>query len=174
MNVLFDTLFDQHQHRTYTIKEAFDIFHAHSIIAHGELAEQAISKATGIEQCPKNTPGIDLVNGLQIKHALTNYETQAYQGRLKGHISKRNHTETIMAVVTETVTDCQYYFEFPYESYRHHKGNSFAIPFDLDGTPRRDNPWWRYEIPSWELFQQRIEQFKSPTTPSVFQGVLQS
>jgi hypothetical protein len=149
-NVLLETVFGSKLKETCTYQEAFDLFNSMDLIAHGELAEKAISKKSGIQQCAKNQPYIDLVSGVQIKYAQTNYETQSYSGSLKAHISIKNHTETILAVVTETVTNKQYFFCFPYSSYMDYRGNTFTIPFDLYGNPRRTNGRWCYEIESWE------------------------
>ena len=148
-NILLETVFGNKLEKTYTLYEAFKIFDKLDLIAHGELAEKAISKKSGVAQCSKNTPGIDLVSGKQVKYAQTNYETQAYKGTLHGFISNRDHTETILAVVTETVTKKQYFFCFPYSSYSHYKANTFGIPFEVDGTPRRANHRWQYEVKSW-------------------------
>ena len=150
-NVLLETLFGNKLKKMMTLKEAFDLLNSMDLIAHGELAERAISKKSGVAQCSKNTPGIDLESGKQIKYAQTNYNTQAYTGTLKAYITIKNHTETILAVVTETVTMKQYFFEFPYESYSDFNGNTFVIPFELDGTPRRHNHWWDNEITFSEL-----------------------
>jgi hypothetical protein len=149
-NVLLETIFGSKLKETCTYQEAFDLFNSMDLIAHGELTEKAISKKSGIQQCAKNQPYIDLVSGVQIKYAQTNYETQSYSGSLKAHITIKNHTETILAVVTETVTNKQYFFCFPYSSYKHYNANTFSIPFDLNGHPKISNDRWYYQIGSWE------------------------
>ena len=149
-NILLKTLFGNKLKKIYTLAEAFEIFNEMDLISHGELAEKAISKKSGIAQCRKNTPGIDLESGKQIKYAQTNYETQAYCGTLKGYITIKNHDQTILAVVTETLTKKQYFFHFPYSSYSHYSANTFCIPFEIDGTPRRSNDRWKYAVDSWE------------------------
>jgi len=157
-NYLLDTVFKGQLDKQMTFAEAFDILDSRNLISHGELAEQAISQASGVLQCSKNTPGIDLVNGLQIKYAATNYKTQSYAGRLKAHISIQNHTETILAVVTETKTKVQYFFVFPFHSYRHLSGNTFAVPFDLNGNPKRIHWSWGYQLKDWEALVERAKQ----------------
>ena len=149
-NVLLKEVFGSKLTRTYTLEEAFELFDSIDIIAHGELAEKAISKKSGVQQCAKNQPYIDLVSGVQIKYAQTNYETQAYSGSLRAYITIKGHTEKILAVVTETVTKKQYFFCFPYSSYKHYNANTFAIPFDVNGNPRRSNDRWYYEVESWD------------------------
>ena len=148
-NVLLETIFGQKLKKQYSLEEAFDLFNSMDLIAHGELAEKAISKKSGVQQCAKNQPGMDLVSGVQIKSAATNYETQAYSGSLRAYITIKSHTETILAVVTETLTRKQYFFCFPYSAYSHYNANTFVVPFGLDGTPRRSNDRWRYEVKSW-------------------------
>jgi len=152
------TVFKDQLDTRMTLAEAFELFDSRNLIAHGELTEQAVSMASGVDQCAKNTPGIDLVNGLQIKYAQTNYATQAYSGTLKGHISIKNHRETILAVVTETETRKQYYFVFPYSAYRYLNGNTFTVPFSLMGTPRRTNWTWDYEVDGWAEFIARARK----------------
>jgi hypothetical protein len=149
-NVLLETVFGDKLKQQYTLLEAYKLFSEFGLIAHGELAEKAISKQSGVQQCAKNEPGMDLVSGVQIKSAETNYKTQAHSGTLKAHISIKGHTEKILAVVTETETKKQYFFCFPYSSYSHYNGNTFCIPFELSGKPRRKNERWNYEIESWE------------------------
>jgi len=149
-NVLLETLLGERINEVVTLGEAFEIYHSMDLIATWELAERAISKKADVAQCPKNTPGIDLVSGVQIKYAQTNRVTQSKKGSLYGYISVRDHTETILAVVTETVTGKQYFFRFPHSSYRHVNGNTFAVPFDIDGNPRRKSDWWYYEVDSFD------------------------
>lgn len=148
-NQLLETVFGPKLKSTMTLAEAFELLDSRNLIAHGELAEQAVSIDSGVDQCNKNTPGKDLVNGLQIKYAATNYSTQSYSGLLKAHISIRNHTETILAVVTETETRVQYYFVFPYSAYRHLSGSTFTVPFSLMGTPKRAHWSWDYQVADW-------------------------
>lgn len=151
-NVLIETIFKKNLDKNYTLREAFNLLHSMNLINNGELAEKAISIKSKIAQCSKNTPGIDLVSGVQIKYAQTNYQTQSYTGTLKAHISIKNHTEKILAVVTETLTKKQYFFCFPYSAYMDMRANTFCIPFELDGRPRRHSRthWWDYEVDSFE------------------------
>jgi len=157
-NYLLDTVFKGRLDQQMTFAEAFEILDSCNLIAHGELAEQAISQASGVNQCGKNTPGKDLVNGLQIKYAQTNYDTQSYKGTLHGYISIQNHTETILAVVTETKTKVQYFFVFPFHSYSHLSGNTFAVPFDLNGNPRHSHWSWDYQLKDWAALVERAKQ----------------
>ena len=148
-NVLHKTVFGSQLTKTYTLEEILNMLASKQLLNYGELTEQAISKKSKVAQCDKNTPGIDLVSGVQIKYAQTNYNTQSNKGSLWGYISKKKHVETILAVVTETVTNKQYFFEFKHKDYKHINGNTFGIPFELDGTPRRSNYWWLNEVPSF-------------------------
>ena len=157
-NQLLETVFGSQLGNTMSLQAAFELFDSRNLIAHGELAEQAVSLASGVDQCAKNTPGMDLVNGLQIKYAQTNYDTQSYSGTLKGHISIKNHTETILAVVTETTTKQQYFFVFPYSAYRHLYGNTFTVPFDLYGNPRKSHWSWDYQVADWRALVARAKR----------------
>jgi hypothetical protein len=151
-NVLLETVFGKKLKNTYTLEQAFEIFAEHDLIEVGELAEKAISKKSGVDQCDKNTPEIDLVTGVQIKHAQTNPNGNSIisQNCLKAWFGIKNTSAPILLVVTERLTKQQYFFHIPYSSYKHVNANAISIPFELDGTPRRSNHWWRHEIDTWE------------------------
>jgi hypothetical protein len=148
-NILVETIFGNQLQKSMTLNDAINLLSEHELINIGELAELAISKKSGVDLCVKNTPDIDLVTGKQIKHAQTNPDNTS-NGVLKAHISKRNITVPILAVVTERLTNKQYFFHFPYESYSWMNGNTFMVPFDLDGNPKRQNNWWDYEVRNFE------------------------
>ncbi len=132
-----------------TLKDAIELLTKDNLIDIGELAEKAISLKSGIKQCDKNTPNIDLVSGKQIKHAQTNPDHVTTKSVLKAHISIRGITAPILAVVTERVTKKQYFFHFPYSSFRYLNGNTFTLTFDAKGRPG-NGQWWDYEVDSFE------------------------
>lgn len=148
-NILIETVFGKDLKKKMPLEDAIQLIISKNLFDIGELAEQAISKKSGIDQCDKNTPGIDLVSGKQIKHAQTNPDhVNSYN--LKAHITVRGITAPILAVVTERVTKQQYFFYVPYKAHKHLNGNTFCIPFETDGTPRRSNSWWKYEVDSFD------------------------
>lgn len=145
---LFEALFPNDQ-ELYTLEQAFLKFRNARLIAEGEFCERATSILTGIAQCRRNKESVDLENGVQLKHATTNYQTQSYTGQLKGHVSinkTRADRKDIYVVVTETVTNDEYFFRFRYQDYCHMLANSLCIPFSLTGKPKRNNHWWGYEM----------------------------
>ena len=148
-DVLLETVFGADLKKTYKLEDAIKLLKEYDLINIGELAELAISTKSGVDQCPKNTPDIDLVSGKQIKHAQTNPDNTT-SGVLKANISKKGITVPILAVVTERLTNRQYFFYFPYKSYSYLNGNTFMVPFDLYGNPKRQNMWWDYEVESFE------------------------
>jgi hypothetical protein len=151
-NVLLETVFGNQLKNRYTLEEAFEIFSEQNLIEIGELAEKAISKKSGVSQCDKNTPEIDLVSGKQIKHAQTNPEGNSIYTNncLSAWFGIKNTSAPILLVVTERLTKKQYFFYIPYQAYSHVNANAISIPFELDGTPRRSNHWWAHEIATWE------------------------
>jgi hypothetical protein len=151
-NILLETVFGSKLQNTYTLEQAFEIFAEQNLIEVGELAEKAISKQSGVAQCDKNTPEIDLVSGKQIKHAQTNPngKSNIKNNCLKAWFGIENTSAPILLVVTERLTKQQYFFYIPYRAYQHMNANAVSIPFELDGTPRRSNHWWDHEISSWE------------------------
>jgi hypothetical protein len=148
-NILLETVFGSQLKNKYTLEEAFEIFSEQNLIEIGELAEKAISKKSGVAQCDKNTPEIDLVSGKQIKHAQTNPNGNN-RTCLNAWFGIKNTCAPILLVVTERLTKQQYFFYIPYKAYSHVNANAISIPFELDGTPRRSNHWWHHEISSWE------------------------
>jgi len=148
MSSLYSTIFGSDIDKTFTLGQAIKILEARDLINIGEVAEQAISIGSNVALCSKNTPEIDLVSGKQIKHGKTNPATQ--NNGLKAFCSIKNHTSTILFVATETYTQKEYYFVFPYSSYKRYYGNTLCVPFNWVGTPVRSNHWWDYEVASFE------------------------
>jgi hypothetical protein len=155
VNDLTKTVFGKNLHRTVTIAEAITLFHEMSLFSIGELAERAISKKSKIAQCGKNNPNSDLINGLEIKHGMTHPKNP--RGKtLTAYLSKDGKTSHMLGVVTEQVTGKQYFFSIPYSAYKKADANTLAIPFELDGTPRRVPKratylpnGWDYEVKSF-------------------------
>ena len=149
-DILVETVFGNCLKEKFTLGEAITILKSKNLIDIGELAEQAISLMSGVEQCDKNMPYIDLVSGKQIKHARTNPEHAWSYSCLKANITIRGQNAPILAVVTERVTEKQYFFYFPYKAYQYQNGNTLIIPFETNGAPRKTNKWWRYEVKSFK------------------------
>lgn len=149
MSQLYKTIFGRQLGQRFTLMSAIRLLESKNLIDAGELAEQAISKKSKIERCAKNFPEIDLVSGKQIKHARTNPERINSAGNMAAYISIKNHRSTILAVVTERKTNMEYYFAFPYLTYRRMKANTIGIPFYGDGSPYVKNKWWQYQVSSF-------------------------
>ena len=154
-NELTKTVFGKNLNRTYTLSEAITMLHKMDMFNIGELAERAISKKSKVPQCAKNTPDADLINGKEIKHAQTHPENPG-NGTMTAYITKRNKQSQILGVVTEQLTGKQYYFNIPFCAYNQTSANTLSIPFELDGTPRKEPKaakllpnWWDYEVKSF-------------------------
>jgi hypothetical protein len=149
-NILVETVFGNRLAKQMTLKDAIDLLTKANLIDIGELAERAISIKSGISQCDKNTPNIDLVSGKQIKHAQTNPDNVGKVSSLKAYITIRGITAPILAVVTERVTKKQYFFYFPYKSFSMYNANTFTICFN-GKTGKPATGWaWDYEVESFE------------------------
>lgn len=146
-NVLFEAIFGDVLQTPMTLAKAIDVLSKHDLINIGELAELAISKKSGVELCVKNTPEVDLVSGVQIKHAQTNPHSAS--GRLLAHVSIKGTRAPILAIVTERMRNKQYYFYIPYKARSHLCGNTISIPFTDVGYPG-GGQWWNYEVESFE------------------------
>ena len=145
-NALTQTVFGDLLDKQFTLEDALSFLQSKRLLQVGELAELAISIKAGVELCKKNTAGIDTVTGKQIKHAQTQLDTVKKQA----WISKKNTRAPILAVVTEQLTNEQYYFHIPFKAYDRLYGNAIGIPFHDDGRPYRWNSWWEYEVGSFE------------------------
>jgi hypothetical protein len=55
-----------------------------------------------------------------------------------------------LLVVTERLTNQQYYFYIEYDDYKHINANAISIPFNSDGSPKTDNYWWNHKVDSFE------------------------
>ena len=150
---IYKQIFGRKLKNSYTLEDAIAMLAKMDLINFGEAAEKAISIGSGIEQCRKNMPESDLINGKQIKHGLTNpdkiHPTNGSR-HLIAYISIKQHTSTILSIVTERFTGKEYYFVFPYSSYKYYNANTIGIPFYSNGTPNLSNKWWMYNVPSFK------------------------
>jgi hypothetical protein len=149
-DILVETVFGTELDKKMTLRSAIQRLSELNLLDVGEVAEQAISKKSGVGQCDKNTPNIDLVSGKQIKHAQTNPNNVGKVSSLVAYITIRGITAPILAVVTERVTKKQYFFYFPYKSFSMYTGNTFSICFNgRTGEPATG--WaWDYRVESFE------------------------
>lgn len=62
-----------------------------------------------------------------------------------------NKVGILRVQVYERKQDNFYYFKIPYDAYSHiSRTSNIEIGFHLDGTPRKTNKWWQYEVESFE------------------------
>jgi hypothetical protein len=144
-DVLLDAIFGKQVDKKMSLEDAYFLLKSRNLIAIGELAEQAISKESGINQCDPNTPNIDLVSGKQIKHATT--RPIGNRPGWKASIST-NTTAPILAVITESITLKQYFFYIPYSDFKNLSG-TIAVNFYNDGTPG-NSKWWNNEVKTFK------------------------
>lgn len=64
----------------------------------------------------------------------------------------KNKRGLIRCQVYERKTEKFYYFTIPHSAYKNLKSKtSIEIPFELDGSPKKTNKWWKYyEQPTFE------------------------
>jgi len=145
-NVLTQTLFGNELFTTMSLENAINFLLSKNLINVGELAEQAISKKSGVAMCSKNTANIDLVSGVQIKYSTV--KKPASSERYLAYISI-NTTAPILCVISNPVLNKQYFLHIPYHAFRHLSGNCINISFGKDGEPR-PSQWWHYQVDSFE------------------------
>lgn len=89
---------------------------------------------------------------------LATVRTSSYGKRYGAPVtSVSGKTGTLRVQVYERKQDKFYYFLIPNEAYKHiPKTSNIEIPFELDGTPRRQprgryiQNWWDYEVDTFE------------------------
>lgn len=147
INALTKTVFGSKLNESATLADTLKFLASKGLLNEGELTELAISKKSGIAKCPTNTPQIDLINGIQIKHARSHFvKNKTHQ---TAYITIRGTKAPIFAVVTESITGKQYFLHIPYKARQHLCGNTIAITFDNYGWPGRSQ-WWEYEVETFE------------------------
>jgi len=137
-NDLTQTVFGDLLDKKFTLANALTMLDKMDLLQNGQLAELAISKTSGVAMCGKLTKNIDLVSGVQIKHARTHLRTN---GSWVATIS-RNTTAPMLIVIAETNTNKNYYLHIPYKAHRQLSANTIGISFGKDGV-RLDNHWLR-------------------------------
>lgn len=149
-NDLTQTVFGEQLGYKFTLAETLGFLNKNNLLNIGELAELAISIKSNVAQARACQEGYDLVNGIEIKHGQTHHNPK--KTRMVAWLSKKNKTGRMLAIVTESVTNKQYYFDIPHSAYSKVRGNAFVISFKLDGTPIKSNRsyympnWWNYEV----------------------------
>lgn len=145
-NALTQTLFGSELQTQMSLESAINLLLAKDLINVGELAEQAISKKSGVAMCNKNTANIDLVSGVQIKYSTV--KMPASSDRYLAYITI-NTTAPILCVINNPVLNEQYFLHIPYRAFKHLRGNCISIVFGKDGNPG-SSIWWHYEVDSFE------------------------
>lgn len=148
INDLTKTIFGNNLYKSYTLADVLAELNKMNLINSGELAEQAISKKSGVKQCARNTPEIDLESGIQIKHAQTSF-VKNKPNLQKAYITIKGTRAPILAVITEQVTGKQYFLNIPYKARNHLSGNTISLCFDQYGNPG-NSQWWAYEVSSFK------------------------
>ena len=149
MNFMIEHLLGSKAQETTTFEQAFKTLLNMGLINIGEAGEQTISNASGVARCPRNTAKIDLDSGIQVKTA----QTYPDKGKLQAYFAPGNTKAPILWMVVERLTGKEYFFFFRHRDYKDRIGSSICVPFDIDGSPRRDNHWWEHEISFSELCQ---------------------
>jgi len=87
----------------------------------------------------------DLSNGGEAKLTTTQFHREKVDAHVRNITGKRG---PLLVQVYEQFTDKFYYFSIPYAEYAGIK--ILEIPFTVNGDPKRNNKWYRYEVDSFE------------------------
>jgi len=124
------------------------------LLSTGSLLEQAISTRKRLTR--HNTIGKDFVDGSDAKSASVRWSSvNTHYGAPISDI--HNKKGLLRCVIYERLHDKFYYFLIPHEAYKNiPKSSNIEIPFNLDGTPKRDARrirnvnWWQFEVPDFD------------------------
>lgn len=126
----------------------------------GQLFEKALSQRFGLLR--DSTCGRDFATGDDAKCVVVRWSNrgQTYSANV---CNTHRKTGDLLVAVYERLQKKWYYFRIPHPAYRHvPKTSNIDIPFELDGTPRRQplrawhcgrpvNNWWQWECQFQEL-----------------------
>lgn len=110
------------------------------------LAEHAVANAMGTYVVSEDTH--DLANGDDVKLATVRVHSKGEDyGAPVTNI--HNKTGNLIVILYERLLKKRYLFKIPRSAYEHiSKTSNIEIPFNLDGTPKTANKWWKYCIRS--------------------------
>lgn len=124
-----------------------------AILPAGTLLEKAISVQKRLTR--HSTIGRDFVDGSDAKSASCRWYSnlRSYGAPIHDIYNKKG---LLRCVVYERLADKFYFFLIPHAAYANiPKTSNIEIPFNLDGTPRRNAKnirnidWWQFEVPSF-------------------------
>lgn len=132
-------------------------FDAFPLGAVGELAASNLAK---VGLAAKNQSGYDTANGVEIKTAHLQKNTPSH----KAWFSKDGKLAPIAGMVLNEFNNEVYYFWIEHEYYNQLNGNTIAIPFNEDGSPKRvtrqgENPWWTHQVTKKE-FKKLVKEYR--------------
>jgi hypothetical protein len=131
-------------------RKTIDVLLNMGILQVSTAFEHALANTMGLEVVSHDSN--DLSNGADAK--LSSVRTSSNGRRYSAPVTNiKGKTGNLLVQVFERKLNKFYNFVIPHESYKHIPPTSnIEIPFELDGTPRRDNKcstnWWDYEVDS--------------------------
>lgn len=128
----------------------------------GNIGEASVANRAKVKLMSPCTPGVDTVNGIQIKTAQTHPRTLNKDPKtLKAWVGVEGSSGPIAAQVIEAVTNQTYYFWIPEYAYFNINAQSISIPFEPNGIPRKipkralkNYNWWDFEMSRTKFFKQ--------------------
>ena len=127
---------------------------ADDILQLGQLHEKAIS--VQCRMLRESADGRDFENGDDAK--LVAVRTSHYGASYSAPVTNIHvNRGKLLVSVYERKQNNWFFFKIPFSAYKHiPKTSNIEIPFDMDGTPRRENRsavnWWKFEVKSMKEF----------------------
>lgn len=144
-NDLTKVVFGNKLNKSFKLHEVLSMLDSMDLLEIGELAELAISIKSGVARCPKLTKNIDLVSGVQIKHAKTYFRDNQWKATVS-----RNTTAPMLVVLSESNTKKQYFMHLPYSAHSHLSGNTIGIPFGPNGAAPNIHWYQNHKVNSFK------------------------
>jgi len=118
------------------------------IIQVSTAVEHAVAQQTGTRVISEDAR--DLSDGSDVKTCTV--RVSGYGLKYSAPVCNiAGKTGSLRVQVYERLQNRFYLFLIPWKAYRHIPSSSnIDIPFERDGTPRRSNRWWQYEVNHWE------------------------
>jgi hypothetical protein len=137
---------------------------ADDIIQTGQLFEKALEVECKLVR--ESTMGRDFENTVVNGQTVAGQDAKLVAARTHGHGKVYSAPVTnihakvgeLLVAVYERKQQNWYLFRIPYKAYKNiPKTSNIDIPFNLDGTPRRENRcdvnWWAYEVPTFKALK---------------------
>lgn len=131
-----------------------DYFVKHGMLQVSTVVEQAVAQRGGFTLVSENTHDLDDWSDVKMASVRMSSKSKSYSAPVSNIHNKKG---ALRVITYERIHDKFYYFIIPYSEHsKASSKSSLEIPFDSDGSPRRQHlggkfkNWWVYEVASFD------------------------